>query len=191
MIYAIILLTFLFINMLLFLIEDGFILLLVLFIELAMLCYLKVKVKKCFSFLLKNMIFISFVFACNLLYSDITASILVSFKLFLALTLTYIISNLFTPNDFSEGFYYLFYPLKLVGVNIKNLSLIITIALAFIPILIDEARNIKKALLNKGFEFTFKNVMTRPHIYLIAYLNSLFDRIDEIEKSLVMKGFQS
>lgn len=190
MINMLILILFFAINILLFFVENTIILLTTFFIELEILLYLRLNFRKCYSFLVKNMAFIIFIFVCNLLYSDIVSSFFVSFKLFLALNLTFIVSNLLLPCDFSEGFYYLFYPLKWVGVNAKNLSFIIAIALAFIPILSDEARNIKKALLTKGFDFNFKNIMTRPHIYLITYLNGLFDRIDELEKSLLMKGYQ-
>ncbi len=190
MINMILLLLFFFINMLLFLIEGGIVLFIVCLFEFGILLYLKLNLKKCVLFMVKNMMFILVIFLCNLLYSDISSSFLVSLKLFLALTLTYIISNLLTMNDFSEGFYYLLFPLKIFGINIRHLSLIIMIAFSLIPILQDEAKSIKKALQSKGFGFTFKNVITRPHIYLIAYLNGLFDRIDELEKSLLIKGFQ-
>ena len=48
---------------------------------------------------------------------------------------------------------------------------------------------IKIALGVKGLAFNFKNLITRPHIYLITFLNGLFDRLDDLEKSLSLKGF--
>ena len=117
-------------------------------------------------------------------------AILTSFKLFLAINFTYTISVLLPISKISEGFYYLFYPLKLFKINIKDLSLIISISLTFIPILSDEALNIRYSLLSKGFDFSLKNVLTKPHIFLITYLNSLFDRIEALEKALLMKAYE-
>ena len=111
-------------------------------------------------------------------------------KLFLLINLTYTISNILTPNNISEALYYMFYPLKIFKINIKNISLIISIALTFIPILIDEAKSIKNALIIKGFDFNLKNVLTKPHIFLITYINGIFDRTDELERTLIMKAYE-
>ena len=54
----------------------------------------------------------------------------------------------------------------------------------------DEAKNIKNALLIKGFDFNFKNAITRPHIFLVTYINGIFDRTDDLEKTLIMKAYQ-
>ncbi len=99
-------------------------------------------------------------------------------------------NNYFTPSTLKEAFTYLLAPLRIFKVNTNNLTLIISISLAFIPIMIDEATIIKYSLKSKGFAFNFKNVITRPQIFLITYLNSLFNRIDELERSLIVKGFQ-
>ena len=84
----------------------------------------------------------------------------------------------------------MFYPLKIFKVNVKDLSLIISIALTFIPILINEATNIKYSLISKGFDFNLKNVFTRPHIFLITYINNIFERVDTLEKTLLMKAYE-
>jgi energy-coupling factor transport system permease protein len=113
-----------------------------------------------------------------------------SLKLFNAIVFAYTISRLMPISQISEGFYYLFYPLKLFKVNIKNLSLIISIAITFIPIMSNEASEIKKSLISKGFNFNIKNVFTKPHIFLVTYFNNLFNKVDELEKALLMKGYE-
>jgi len=85
--------------------------------------------------------------------------------------------NYFNPSRIRMAFRYLFSPLKLLKVDIAALTLILSISLAFIPILMDEAKMIKISLKSKGFDFNFKNVITKPHIYLITFLNGLFDRV--------------
>jgi len=100
------------------------------------------------------------------------------------------ITSLFSPYHFAEGFSYLLSFLKIFRIDVQSVSLSITIAFAFIPIMMDEAKKIKLALQNRGFEFTIKNLIKRPHLYLLTYFNGLFNRVDELEKTLAMKGFQ-
>ena len=125
-----------------------------------------------------------------MLFTSLDVAIMTSLKLFNAVVLAYTVSRLMPISKISEGFYYLFYPLKLVKVNVKSISLIISIALTFIPIMANEATEIRKSLMSKGFNFNIKNVFTRPHIFLITYFNNIFNKVDELEKSLLMKGYE-
>lgn len=190
MINALILICFFILSILIFVVNNYLILSMFLLFNLLILLILKVKISKYLKFLNKNLLFILFIFICNILFVDINMAILTSFKLFLAINFTYTISQLLPISKISEGFYYIFYPLKIFKVNIKDLSLIISIALTFIPILINEATTIKYSLISKGFDFNLKNALTKPHIFLITYLNNLFDRVDALEKTLLMKAYE-
>lgn len=190
MINALIILSFLIYSTLLFFINNTKVTILLIIINLILLITSKCNLKNYLKFLYKNIIFVIFIFLCNIMYETLTNSLLISIKLLLILNLTYIISTKLTPSNFSDAFYHLFYPLKLLKVDIKKLSLIITISLSFIPILMDEAKKIKLALQSKGFEFNLKNVITKPHIFLITYLNNLFTRVDELEHTLIMKAYE-
>ncbi len=95
----------------------------------------------------------------------------------------------FNPTSIRIDFSYLLYPLKIFRIDIDSLTLIISISLAFIPILIDEASVIKLSLRSKGFDFKFRNLIMKPHIYLITFLNGIFDRLDELDRSLVIKAY--
>ncbi len=190
MINALIIASLIIYSSIIFFINNLIIILLIILFNLILLLLTKCNIKKYLRFLIKNIIFISFIFICNIFYETFTTSILICIKLFSVINLTFIITNKLTPSNLSEGFYYLLYPLKLLKIDIKKISLIITIAISFIPILSEEAKNIKTSLQIKGFEFNFKNVITRPHIYLITYLNNLFNRIDDLEKTLIMKSYE-
>jgi len=95
----------------------------------------------------------------------------------------------FNPTKIRIAFQYLFYPLKVFKIDIDSLTLIIAISLAFIPILIDEVTMIKLSLTSKGIDFKFSSLITKPHIYLMTFLNNLFDRLDELEKTLIIKAY--
>lgn len=148
-----------------------------------------INLKKHFKVFTKYIFFITFIVIYNILFSDIDSSLKVGFRLLLAIDYTYIMSYYFNPTSIRVAFRYLLYPLKVFKINIDSLTLIIAISLAFIPILINEANMIKLSLKSKGFDFKFSNLITRSHIYLITFLNNIFDRLDELEKSLIIKAY--
>ena len=79
--------------------------------------------------------------------------------------------------------------MKLFKIDIDSLTLIIAISIAFIPILIEEVTMIKLSLRSKGIDFKFISIITKPHIYLMTFLNNLFDRLDKLEKTLIIKAY--
>lgn len=166
----------------LFFITDWYVLLVLFLIEIA--------IAKFNKFLFKNLGFVIVVMLLNLLYSDLQNTLLFGARLFLAVEATYIISLLLSPTEFAKGFYFLLTPLKLFRVNIKELALTITVALAFVPVLSREASNVKQALRAKGFTFGFKNLFTNPQVYIMAYINGMFDRIEAVELALRAKGYE-
>ena len=70
----------------------------------------------------------------------------------------------------------------------RELALIISISLSFIPIMIKEMSNIKNSLITKNFSFSLKNVLTRPQIYVVTFFSLLFKRVSELERVLISKG---
>ena len=176
-------------SILLFFINNIYLLLFIFIINNILSLILKVSLKKHINFLYKNLLFILFIIIFNIPFNTFINSLIVGIRLFLVIDYTFIISYYFNNSKLRRAFYYLFYPLKIFRVDINKLILITTISLTFIPILIDEARVIKLGLRLKGFEFNLKNVFFKPHIFLITYLNSLFNRIDELEKSLKLKSY--
>ena len=166
----------------LFFITNWYVLLGLVVIELA--------IAKINKFLWKNLGFVIIVMLFNLIYANLEMTLLFGIRLFLAVEATYIVSRWFTPAEFAHGFCLLLLPLKLFRVDLKELELMLTIALTFVPILSREASIVKQSLLAKGFAFNFKNVLTRPQVYLVAYINGMFDRIEIVELALRAKGYE-
>lgn len=189
MIYFIVLLFFFLYSFGLFFINHICILSFVFLFHIIISLIIGVPLKKHCKLLSKNMLFILFIIICNLLFSDIYSSFIIGIKLFLAIDYTYIMGYYFTPTSIRIAFRYLFYPLKLFQVDVDSLTLILAITLSFIPILMDEALIIKYSLQSKGFDFKFHNLVPKPHIYLITFLNSLFDRLNELEKCMIIKAY--
>lgn len=188
MIYTILLLLFFIYSFVLFFINSFWLLSIILLSNLFFIV-LQGNLKKYLKTLKGMLPFILFIFLCSLLFSSLIDSLLVSYRLLIALHTTVLISKILTTDKITLAFYYLFYPLKLFKINIRDLSLSITITLTFLPILMDEAKDIKLALQSKGFDFNFKNAITKPQVYILTFINSLFNRIQELEKALMAKAF--
>ena len=72
----------------------------------------------------------------------------------------------------------------------KSLELVITISLSFIPILSKELINIKNSLKTKNFNLNIKNVILKPHIFVVTYFTNLFRRVNEMEKVFISRGIE-
>ncbi len=182
-------LLFLIYNFFLFYIESYYLIIISLILSIILILISKRKFIDYLKFMKKNILFMIFIFLCNLLFTNYLNSLFITTRFLLSINATYIFTSFLTPSDISNSICVLLYPLKIFKVDINKLSLIISIAITFIPILINEGVIIKKSLINKGYKFNLKNVLTRPQIFITTYLNNLFNKIDEIEKALSMKIF--
>ena len=81
---------------------------------------------------------------------------------------------------------------KIIGTlfRSKSIELVITISLSFIPILSKELINIKNSLKTKNFNFNIKNVLLKPHIFVVTYFTNLFRRVNEMEKVFISRGIE-
>lgn len=70
----------------------------------------------------------------------------------------------------------------------KDIELIITIGLSFIPILSKEIYYIKNSLKTKNFPLNLKNILLKPHIFVITFFNNLFKRVNDMEKVFISRG---
>ena len=70
----------------------------------------------------------------------------------------------------------------------KDIELIISISLSFIPILSKEIYYIKNSLKTKNFPLNFKNIILKPHIFVITFFNNLFRRVNDMEKVFISRG---
>ena len=88
-----------------------------------------------------------------------------------------------TPVEIADGIESLLKPLKLVRFPVHEFALIMSIALRYIPILIDETDRIIKAQKARGADFESGNLLSRVKALipiLIPLLISAFRRADEL-----------
>ena len=78
-------------------------------------------------------------------------------------------------------------PLKIFKINTDEIKIMICISLSMIPILKKDLLEIKNACRAKKMKFTIKNMK----FILSKFFLSLIQRVNQIEKSLIAKGYSS
>lgn len=79
-------------------------------------------------------------------------------RILIAYNFTYIFSVTFDILEFSRTVEIILNPLFFFKINVKDISLIISIALCMIPILSKELEKTKNSLKSKGYKFKLNNL---------------------------------
>lgn len=173
-----------------FFIKNNIALICALIINIILILIYKINLKKLLNNLSKISIFVLITALINVFVVDINYAIIIGIKLILVCTITYIFSTTLSYMEFATVIETLAYPLKLIGLNPKDIGLLITIALSFIPILKEELSRIKYVLLVKGFKINTINILKNTNIIFKPLFVSIMERINEIEYSLKAKGYE-
>lgn len=173
-----------------FFIKNNIALIGALIINIILILIYKISLKKLLNNLSKISIFVLITALINVFVVDINYAIIVGIKLILVCSITYIFSTTLSYMEFATVIETLAYPLKLIGLNPKDIGLLITIALSFIPILKEELIRIKYVLLVKGFKINTINILKNTNIIFKPLFVSIMERINEIEYSLKSKGYE-
>lgn len=116
--------------------------------------------------------------------------------IFLRLVMILMISNLLTcsttPNELTYALEFYLTPLKLFKVNVYEISLMISIALRFIPTLFEEINRIMKAQTSRGVDFKYgkyREKLAALTSIIIPLFISCFQRADELSEAMTVKGY--
>lgn len=119
------------------------------------------------------------------------------FFLCLRLVLLILFSSLLTyttsPLSLTDGMERLLRPLRVVGVPAHELAMMMTIALRFVPTLIEETDKIMKAQQSRGADFSSGNVLKRVRNIipiLVPLFISSFRRADELAVAMEARCYR-
>lgn len=149
-----------------------------------MLC-LKIKVVDAIQNIVKLLPFILLTVIVNCLLSNYEYAILVAIKLILVCNVTYIYSKTTTVRGIARTIKNLCMPLKLLKVNLDDIELLVCISLSMIPILKREYSQLRDACSAKGIDMNVKNMK----VVLTKLMISVMKRVNEIEESIIEKGY--
>lgn len=119
--------------------------------------------------------------------------------IFMVLRLVYLIigTSMLTlttsPIALTDGIEYLLNPFKKIGLPAHELAMMMTIALRFIPTLLEETDKIMKAQMARGADFESGNVMKRAKALiplLVPLFISAFRRADELAMAMEARCYR-
>ena len=116
---------------------------------------------------------------------------------FFRFTLIIFISTVVTlttkPVELTDAIYFLVKPLKVFRLPVEEISIMLTIALRFIPNLFEETRKIIDAQKARGTEFgkgsVFQQMKTLVPVFLPLFVNSL-NRAEDLANAMEARGFR-
>ena len=115
--------------------------------------------------------------------------------IFMAIRLTFLIigSSLMTltttPNNLTDGMEKLMSPLKRVRVPVHEIAMMMSIALRFIPILMEETDKIMKAQIARGADFESGNMIKKAKA-LVPLFVSAFRRANDLAMAMEARCYQ-
>lgn len=96
------------------------------------------------------------------------------------------------PSDLTNGIESLLKPLKKIGINVSIFAMMISIALRFIPTLINEANKILKAQASRGVDFKeskFREKITQIISLLIPMFVIAYKRAGDLAEAMEARGY--
>lgn len=123
----------------------------------------------------------------------------ISQAIFMAIRLVFLVvgTSLLTlttsPIDLTDGIERLLNPFKKIGLPVHELAMMMTIALRFIPTLLDETDKIMKAQMSRGADFESKNIISRAKNLvplLVPLFVSAFRRADELAMAMEARCYR-
>lgn len=97
----------------------------------------------------------------NMTWEGLYKTVFISLRLIFLLLGSSLMTLTTTPNQLTDGLERLLSPLKILHVPVHELAMMMSIALRFIPILIEETDKIMKAQAARGADFETGNVLQR------------------------------
>ena len=98
-----------------------------------------------------------------------------------------------SPIALTDGLEYLMKPLKKIGVPSHEIAMMMTIALRFIPTLMEESEKIMKAQMARGADFTSGNIFKRARNLvplLVPLFVSAFRRADDLAVAMEARCYR-
>jgi energy-coupling factor transport system permease protein len=118
-------------------------------------------------------------------------------KIFFRLCILVIIASLMTltttPMSMTDGLERMMNPLKRLRVPVHEIAMMMSIALRFIPTLLEETERIMKAQASRGADFDTGNLFRRVKSFvpvLVPLFVSAFKRADELAEAMESRGYR-
>ncbi|MCI8481917.1 MAG: energy-coupling factor transporter transmembrane protein EcfT [Clostridia bacterium] len=120
---------------------------------------------------------------------ELTDAIKIGIRLIMVCHMTYLFSKTTTAMQMAKAIQKLLYPLKWFGVNIKNIGIMVSLSITFIPIIKKEIENIRYSLMAKGFDMRLVNQIKHIDYIMGPLFYSLLRKVSQLEDALKSKAY--
>ncbi len=123
----------------------------------------------------------------------IRQAIFMSIRLVFLVIGTSLLTLTTSPIQLTDGIERMLNPLKKIGMPVHELAMMMTIALRFIPTLLDETDKIMKAQMSRGADFESSNIINRAKNLvplLVPLFVSAFRRADELAMAMEARCYR-
>lgn len=119
-------------------------------------------------------------------------AVFMTLRLGLLIAVSSLLTYTTTPIQLTDGLERLLNPLKRIGVPAHELAMMMTIALRFVPTLLEETDKIMKAQISRGANFRSGSLVKRAKIIialLVPLFLSAFRRAEELALAMEARGY--
>jgi len=119
-------------------------------------------------------------------------SLYIAVRLVLIVMMTTLLTATTKPLDMTLGLEHLLSPLRKIGFPTYEVAMMISIALRFIPTLLEETQRIMKAQASRGVDFnegTFREKVTSVISLIIPLFISAFQRADDLANAMESRNY--
>lgn len=113
-------------------------------------------------------------------------------RLIMMISLTMILTSTTKPMDLTYAFEWYMYPLRVIRFPVSEIAMTLSIALRFIPTLLDETDRIMKAQASRGVDFNhggFGKRMKAVISLIIPLFVSAIERSEELSNAMEARGY--
>ena len=113
-------------------------------------------------------------------------------RLILMIALTMVLTSTTKPMDMTYAFEWYMTPLKVVRFPAQEIAMTLSIALRFIPTLLDETERIMKAQASRGVDFNHGGLFKRfgaVIALIIPLFVSALERSEELANAMIVRGY--
>lgn len=123
----------------------------------------------------------------------VVRALFIGYRLIALVVVTSLLTFTTSPVELTDGIERLLRPFRRIGVPAHELAMMMTIALRFIPTLLEETEKIMKAQMARGAEFERGNVLRRARALvpvLVPLFVSAFRRADELALAMEARCYR-
>ena len=169
-----------------FLPHNKFILLFIMF-NLFVMFINKIRLQKVIIKNIKVLPFIIFTFIINIILDNFSNALWIGIKLFIVCNITIIYSETTSISSIAETIKLICSPLIIFRIDTNDIKVLVCICLSVIPMLKKDLYEVKEACIAKNITFNIQSVK----IIFAKFFSSLVVRVNEIEESLIVKGYSN